>query len=111
MKKIIETASLEEELTLVLQNYPIFVIAMGDGTNHKAVYNRLDTLVKKSGIPIVLVNEKFTTQEGKTRYFEKNPPKGLWKLVPLSFQSPPVPVDDYVAWIIGERYLEMIEKK
>jgi hypothetical protein len=31
--------------------------------------------------------------------------------VPLSFQYPPEPVDDFVAWIIGLRYIDTLGGK
>ena len=50
-------------------------------------------------------DERNTTYEARDRYFADHPPCGLWRLVPLGMQSPPCPVDDYAAQLIGERYL------
>lgn len=56
-------------------------------------------------IPVRFAEEKNTTLKARTRYFAENPPTGLWKWVPLGLQLPPRPVDDYAAWLIGEKYL------
>ena len=52
-----------------------------------------------------LTDEEFTTVEGRKLYFKYTPRRGWRRFVPLSFQYPPEPVDDFVAWIIGRRYL------
>ena len=47
-----------------------------------------------------------TTLQARKRYWDIYPPKGLWKLVPLSLRVPPIPYDDVVAIILVEQYLE-----
>ncbi len=55
-------------------------------------------------VPVKLIEEKNTTYLARARYFKDHPPTGLWRWVPLGMQFPPVPLDDYAAWLIGERY-------
>ena len=52
-----------------------------------------------------IVNEYRTTDEAKKRYWQENPPKGIRRLIPRGMLVPPVPVDDFAAVIIGEKYL------
>ncbi|HKM17981.1 MAG TPA: pre-16S rRNA-processing nuclease YqgF, partial [Limnochordia bacterium] len=35
-----------------------------------------------------------------------HPPRGWRRLLPVSLQTPPVPIDDYVAVILAQRYLD-----
>lgn len=105
-KKIVETTALVKEVEHFIQTYSLTCIAMGNGTNHQKVYAQIEETIHKRQIPIAFVEESFSTQEGKARYFVDHPPKGIWKWIPLSFQSPKEPVDDYGAWIIGERYIK-----
>ena len=56
-------------------------------------------------IPVRFAEERNTTYKARGRYFAENPPTGIWRLVPLGMQTPPRPVDDYAAWLIGEKYL------
>ncbi|MDP7423155.1 MAG: resolvase, partial [bacterium] len=51
-----------------------------------------------------LVDERESTLEGRRRYFQEHPPRGLWRLVPLSLRYPPEPFDDLVAVILAERF-------
>jgi RNase H-fold protein (predicted Holliday junction resolvase) len=55
--------------------------------------------------PVRFAEEKNTTYKARERYFQENPPTGFWKLVPIGLQLPPCPIDDYAAWLIGEKYL------
>ena len=80
---------------------------MGDGTNHKKLQPLVEQWIARNhgDITFSLTDEKFTTVEGRKLYFKYTPRKGWRRFVPLSFQYPPEPVDDFVAWIIGRRYL------
>ena len=60
---------------------------------------------------ITLVDEHLTTLEARARYFVEHPPTGLKRLLPVSMQVPPEPYDDYVAVILGERFLASQREK
>lgn len=105
-KKIVPTETIERETVTLLAAYPsIERIVCGNGTNHSAVSDRLKAAAKGTKCEVVLTEESHTTEEARKRYFECNPPKGLKRLIPRGMLYPPEPVDDYTAWIIGERYL------
>jgi len=108
-KEIIATPSLEYALEKLYSAHKFNTIVIGDGTNHRKVYDAVVVWTgNRSSIKLALVDEKFTTVEGRKRYWQYNPPRGLKKIIPFSFRYPPVPVDDFVAWIIGERYIQLI---
>ena len=111
MKEIISTVNLERPILNILEEYDISVIVLGNGTNHKKVRARIQNLIDVSGhpMPIELVDEKYTTEMGEKLYWKENPPKGLRRLLPVGFQTVPVPIDDYVAWIIGNIYLGIVK--
>lgn len=107
--KIVKSTELKANLWKWLDeckklDYNIKTIVLGNGTCSDKYYKELDTWFKNSDINIVIVNEYNTTAEGRLRYWEYNKPQGLKKILPTSWLTPPVPVDDYTAWIIGERY-------
>ena len=60
-----------------------------------------------SNFNLVYISEKDSTRRARERYWQENPPSGWLKLVPASLRVPPVPVDDWAAVIIGERYLSL----
>ena len=97
-KKIIPTGDLEAYLTGAYAQYRFTHIVMGDGTNHKRLQPVAEEWIRRQApaVTFSLVDEKNTTVEGRAMYF---------KYMPLSLQYPPEPVDDFVAWIIGLRYI------
>jgi hypothetical protein len=50
------------------------------------------------------ISEDNSSREGRRRFLETNR-QGWRRLVPLGLQSPWRPYDDYVAVVLGERFL------
>ncbi len=111
IKTIIRTSALETEITDMLDHYGIKTIVMGNGTHHEELRRRTEKAAEAAGytITVQLVNEKYTTEMGEKKYWEEHPPRGLARLIPVTFRTVPEPVDDYVAWIIGDIYLGRIK--
>lgn len=80
---------------------PVTAIALGKGTNARAVRTALDSL----GLPLHLVDEYETTRGARALYFREHPPRGWRRLVPIGLQVPPRPIDDYAAILIAQRFL------
>jgi RNase H-fold protein (predicted Holliday junction resolvase) len=104
---VITTAQLLGAIEELLTNYKIDKIIIGNRTGSKEFIN----IMKKAGIlekveGIIPIDEHLSTEEARKRYWEHNPPAGLKKLIPLTMQTPGVPVDDYVAVILAERYFK-----
>ena len=110
-KAIVHTTALEAEMVDLLNHYDIKTIVMGNGTHHEELQRRVEQAAGAAGyhIAVQLVNEKYTTEMGQKRYWREHPLKGLSRLIPVSFRTVPEPVDDYVAWIIGEIYLGRVK--
>lgn len=110
-KAIVPTVDLARRLDEVHRRCPFIHVVMGDGTNHKHLLPVVETWISQKGLSMActLVDEKFTTVEGRRLYWQYTPRHGWRRLVPLSLQYPPEPVDDFVAWIIGLRYLQQQE--
>lgn len=86
-------------------------LALAVGVCHetKIVSNLAHDL--KLPVPVKLIQETNTTYLARGKYFEEHPPTGIWRFVPLGLQYPPVPVDDYAAWLIGDRFFAEQAKK
>lgn len=90
----------------ILQNHPISLLVMGDQTTSKQWQAKL-----KENFPdllVVTVNERYSSQEARQRYWDIYPPKGIMQLVPKGMRSPSRPIDDIVAVILIERYLNRL---
>ncbi|NEU75836.1 pre-16S rRNA-processing nuclease YqgF [Hassallia byssoidea VB512170] len=89
------------------QNYPISLMVMGDQTTAKRWKQQITEQVKEP-LNIILVDERYTSLEARDRYWQMYPPKGLSKLLPQGMRQPPRPIDDIVAILLIERYLNRL---
>ena len=86
------------------QKYAVDLIVMGDGTTSKSWQQKIESNL--STIQVFTVNEKNSTLEARDRYWIMYPPQGLQRLVPQGLRVPPRTVDDIVAILLIERYLQ-----
>lgn len=107
-KKIVPTPMLLPYLQQAYETYSFHHIVMGNGTNHKHLQPCVEAWIqdKKKPVTFSLIDEKYTTVEGRKLYFKYTPRKSWRRFIPLALQYPPEPVDDFVAWIIGLRYIK-----
>ncbi len=82
------------------------VAVIGDRTGSREFYALLQKIFA-GRLKLATVNEHASSQEGRRRFLLANR-KGWRRLIPLGLQSPSRPYDDYVAVILGERYLDAI---
>ena len=102
-RQVVPTAQLENVVnTLVEKHAP--TIIMGNGTTSAAAKERVETL----GGAVTLVDEYRTTDAAKAAYWEAYPPRGWRWLVPRGLLVPPVPVDDFAAVILAQRFLQIV---
>ena len=100
---VIETAALESVISELSNEFELQTVILGNGTTSKEAKQRISSTLPN--IQIEVVNEKYTTEEARKLYWQKNPPRGWRKLLPTSMQVPPVPVDDLVAEILARNFL------
>ena len=101
VQEVVATAALDAAVGELIRAYEPNVI-MGNGTTSADAKKRVEAL----GVPVLLVDEYRTTDAAKCAYWEAHPPRGWRCLVPRGMLVPPVPVDDFVAVILAQRFLE-----
>ncbi len=89
------------------QKFPISLLVMGNQTTAKRWKQQLQEELTEA-LNIVLVDERYSTLEARDRYWQMYPPKGLTKLLPQGMRQPPRPIDDIVAILLIERYLNRL---
>jgi hypothetical protein len=52
------------------------------------------------------VDERYSSLEARDRFWQMYPPKGFYRLIPEGMRTPPRAIDDIVAIILIERYLD-----
>jgi RNase H-fold protein (predicted Holliday junction resolvase) len=109
-KTIVKIDELIEHLKEIFKIYQIEEIIIGNGTGAEKIIKMVKNNFKQSKIS--LVEEEFTTEEAQARYLQEKPmsnyEKLLRKIVSWKLKKP---LDDYAALIIGEKYLEKLDKK
>lgn len=88
------------------QQYPISLIVMGDQTSADEWKETLTQLA--APLRVVLVDERYSSLEARDRYWQIHPPQGLQRLLPQGLRQPSVPIDDIVAMLLIERYLNRL---
>ena len=91
MQRVIETAQLEEEVRVAREAYGFAVLVEGNGTTSREARARL---------------QKALPDLHKKAYWKAKPPRGWRRLLPVTMQVPPEPVDDFVAVILASRYIK-----
>lgn len=76
-------------------------LVVGGGTGSKLV----QALLRRRGLAFVVLDERGTSLEARSLYFDDHPPRGLKRLIPKGLWWPPRPIDDYAAYAIALRYL------
>ena len=106
-QRVIETDKLIEEVTAAKADYGFSRLLIGNGTTSREAQRRLAQI---SALEVIVRDEYRTTELAKKEYWKANPPKGWRRLIPVTMQVPPVPVDDFVAVILARRYLPEIKE-
>lgn len=109
-KVVIASDQLLETIKDYCTRYDVEIIVLGNGTSSAEKAASIRTFLQQKGdknLSLQLINEYKTTECARTRYWRENPPKGWRRLLPVTMQVPPVPVDDVVAVLLGEKYFNL----
>jgi len=102
-RKLIARSAISEQVPLLASKYGISIIVIGKSSFGKMIEKELmKTEIKAS---FIFVPEYNSTREARTRYWRENKPRGWRRFLPAGLRTPPQPVDDYAAVILGERYI------
>jgi RNase H-fold protein (predicted Holliday junction resolvase) len=88
------------------QQFPVSIVVMGNQTSANEWKQRLTEVPDPPRV--VLIDERYTSLEARERYWQMHPPRGLTRLLPQGLRTPPRPIDDVVAILLIERYLERL---
>ncbi|MGQ9778688.1 MAG: hypothetical protein ACUVRM_02255 [Bacillota bacterium] len=102
-------ANLAERLTAYAADGRVDFIVMGDRTGHRSLLRELGEMAVWRG-RIRLVDEDRSSEEARRRCVRETT-RGWKRLLPPSLRYPSRPYDDYVAVILGERYLRSLENR
>ena len=96
-----------ETIQSLRERFPISLLVIGDQTSSKAWKQKLETELLDP-MRVITVDERNSSLEARERYWKLYPPKGLTRLLPEGMRTPPRAIDDIVAILLIERYLERL---
>lgn len=102
-RSIVPTTDLVGALEEAFLVHKADMAIVGSGTHSKPVVHAIRAHMPSMGI--LVVDEKDTSLQARERYWEHNPRRGWRRLLPATMQTPPHPIDDFVAVILAERVL------
>ncbi len=105
--EVISAEKTIETIQSLRERFPISLLVMGDQTSSKAWKQKLETELIDP-MRVITVDERNSSLEARDRYWQLHPPKGLNRLIPEGMRTPPRPIDDIVAILLIERYLERL---
>jgi hypothetical protein len=100
--RVVPADQLDAALADIVAGFNVVWAVVGDGTRSAQVTAVVARHVARS--VVYVRDETGTTLLGRERYWREHPPRGLWRLVPTTLRLPPVPIDDWVAVILAERF-------
>ena len=115
-KSVVPSIELIASIEAYCRRYQVQAIILGDGTSSAEKAVNIQVLLNRqvhNNITLHMIDEYKSTELARTRYWQENPPCGWQRLIPVTMQVPPVPVDDYVAVLLGEKYFKnnLLEKE
>ena len=106
-QQIVATLEAPRMVASLIETHQAEKILIGDSTTSRAMSQKLKALLPS--ISLHYVPEKNSTLEARELYWRDQRPRGWRRVLPLSLQVPPVPVDDYAAIVLARRYLEALK--
>lgn len=102
---IVARGGVVEAVGLLVGHYGLQRVTVGHATASKKLEEELVRAMP--AIAILRIDETGSTLEARHVYWQENPPKGWRKMVPLSLQNPPEPIDGYAAVVLARRSLNL----
>jgi RNase H-fold protein (predicted Holliday junction resolvase) len=92
-----------ETLQTLCDRFGSTTLIIGDRTTSRQWQDRIGQNLPE--LRLVTVNEHNSTLAARDRYWSMYPPRGFNRLIPQGLRLPPRPIDDIVAVLLIERYL------
>jgi RNase H-fold protein (predicted Holliday junction resolvase) len=104
--EVVSAAETIAVLNTLQQQYKPEQLVMGNQTTAQQWRLKLEQHLA-TPLLITMIDERYSTLEARDRYWAMYPPKGLMRLIPQGMRDVPRPIDDIVAIILVERYLDL----
>jgi RNase H-fold protein (predicted Holliday junction resolvase) len=99
---IVARSDVVEVVVSLCERHRVARLVLGHATASQALREELQRAID---MEIAGVDETGSTLEARALYWKSHPPRGWRRLVPLSLQVPPQPLDDFAAVVLARRHL------
>ena len=103
--EVIASAQATQTLVSWCEAFEIEALILGDQTGSKQWRSRIQAVLPE--LRIESIDERFSSQEARDRFWDWYPAKGFDRLLPRGMRVPPRAIDDLVAIILVERFLRL----
>lgn len=94
--------SFSHNFASLCEKYSCYLAVLGNQTNHAFFLKHLIAM----GMAYELIDERFSSEEARSLFFQLSPPRGWRRLIPKWLLYPPDDYDDVAAVVLGRRYLQ-----
>lgn len=102
--QVVESAQALTIVISLVEQFRAKIIVIGNQTTSKIWQKQLKEVLPS--LSLVAIDERNSTLEARDRYWIMYPPQGLTRLIPKGMRLPPRAIDDIVAILLIERYLQ-----
>ncbi|KAI9133729.1 Holliday junction resolvase RuvX [Acaryochloris sp. CCMEE 5410] len=106
--QVVVASRVIDSINALREIYPISLLVMGNQTTSREWLQVLNDKYALT-LDIVQVDERNSTLEARSRYWQIYPPQGIYRFIPQSLRKINHPIDDIVAILLIERYLENLK--
>ena len=106
--EVISSDNVLDKVNQLRQKYDVSQIVMGNQTTAQQWQQRLQESFTPP-LAIALVNERNSSLEARSRYWDMYHPSFAQKFIPKGMRLPPRPIDDIVAILLIERYIASLQ--
>jgi hypothetical protein len=104
-RSIVARHNLSKVAVGLVEQHAVKLIVLGHATTSSTLQQQLRTVLPE--VELITVDETGSTLEARNLFWKEHRPRGWRRLVPLSLQVPPQPVDDFAAVVLAQRFFEM----
>lgn len=101
-QEVVPRAAISDRLPELVERFQPHAFLLGDATTSKTLAAILSAQWPQ--IPLHIVDETGSTLAARDLFWKAHPPRGWRRCVPLSLQCPSVPLDDFAAVILAQRF-------
>lgn len=101
-REVIASSAALTQLQRLWQHFQAEKLILGNQTTAQGWKHQLESIIPPH--QIILVDERYSSQEARQRYWDFYPPQGWDRLLPRGMRVPANAYDDLVALVLVERY-------